>query len=308
MRKKTVEQRIIDLDNEYELLMKTAVTPREKERLQIDLDLAKRRINFGEELQKRRLETNREQKEIAALSGISESYIKQIEAGGPPIHNTPQTVDKIVDCFKGWSREQAYRTLGIKNKPRNNVMTVGRATKEFADALVNSPNSSTFVLRILDIKTKFEIDYRKKNPGEFLKLQEAYAILFDIKDYSAVQFAAAFLKIGLKANLTQTQWENIFRICKDVETQNILKIIGQALTRVIDENESEQITKSIKLKNLKPETASEDIGLIKKAIGIQQPDWADTAFGIFKNILSGAPNQNQRDVFQKSVCELFENY
>ncbi len=207
MRKKTVEQRIIDLDNKYEVLIKAAVTPREREKLQVDLDLAKRRINFGEELQKRRLETNRDQKEIAALSGISESYIKQIEAGSPPIHNTPQTVDKIVDCFKGWSRQQAYRTLGIKNKPRNNVMTVGRATKEFADALVNSPNSSTFVLRILDIKTKFEIDYRKKNPGEFLKLQEAYAILFDIKDYSAVQFAAAFLKIGLKANLIQTQWE-----------------------------------------------------------------------------------------------------
>ncbi|MGI8469917.1 MAG: hypothetical protein ACR2N3_15870 [Pyrinomonadaceae bacterium] len=77
------------------------------------------------------------------------------------------------------------------------------------------------------------MDYRKKNPGEFLNLQEAFGILSEIRDYSATQFAAAFLKVGLKARLSQKQWKDVFRTCRDAESKNSLKQLEQALEEVM---------------------------------------------------------------------------
>lgn len=240
MDEEKLEQRIKDVCDRYSDLISAASTDQEKEKLRKELDLARRRIYFGAEMKKRRKAAGKKQLQLSKAIKKSESYVKKVEAGVISLQNKPEIVDKVVENLSGWSRHQAYNMLGIDYDRLAETMTVDKAKKAFAAALVDSQNAIQFILQVLNIRTKFEMDFRQKMPGEFLPSQEIASVLFNIKDMNSVEIARAFVKIGIKANLTQKQWERIFRACKNDYGKSSLEPLEKALRTVIWDEETGQ--------------------------------------------------------------------
>jgi transcriptional regulator with XRE-family HTH domain len=245
MNKEKVKQRIEYICNKYAVLISTAPTDQKKEQLQKELNWEKRRVYFGAEMQRRRKEAGKTQEELAAEIGKSKSYIKQIEAGLISLHEKRETVDKLVKSLSGWSRRQAFITLGIEYEPSAETMTVSKAKEELGAALVDSGNVHQFILQALYIRTKFEMDYRKREPGDFLKSQQVRAIFLKLKDSSATEIAAAFVRIGINADLTQKQWERIFRSYKKAEGKSSLEPLELALRTVMWDEEKDNQQKKV---------------------------------------------------------------
>ncbi len=239
MNEEKVKQRIESIYKKYLALTTAARTDQEKEKLQKGFDLEKRRVRFGAEMQRRRKEAGKTQEQLGASIGKSKSYIKQIEAGLISLHEKRETVDKLVKSLSGWSRRQAYITLGIEYEPSAETMTVSKAKEELGAALLDSGNVHQFILRALHIRTKFEMDYRKGEPGDFLKSQQVRAIFFKLKDSSATEIAAAFVRIGINADLTQKQWERIFRSYKKAEGKSSLEPLESALRTIMWDEEQD---------------------------------------------------------------------
>ncbi len=235
-----LEQRIQDVCDRYNDLINNASTDQEKEKLRKELDLARRLVYFCAEMKKRRLAAGKTQKQLAVAIGKSESYVKQVEAGIILLQNKPKIVDKVVKSLSGWSRHEAYNMLGIEYERLSETMTLDKAKEAFAIALVDSQNANQFILQVLNIRTKFEMDFRQKMPGEFLPSQEIASVLFNIKDMNSAEIAKAFVKIGIKANLTQKQWERIFRACKNDYGKSSLEPLETALQTVMWNEETDQ--------------------------------------------------------------------
>jgi len=240
MGEEKLEQRIKKVFDRYSDLISAASTDHEKEKLRKELDLARRRIYFGAEMGRHRSVAGKMQKELADEIGKSESYVKQVEAGIISLQNKPQMVDKVVKSLNGWSRREAYNTLGIEYERLAETMTLDKAKEAFVVALVDSQNANQFILQVLNIKTKFDMDFRQKMPGEFLQSQEVASILFNIKNMNSAEISKAFVKIGIKAKLKQKQWERIFRACKNDYGKSSLEPLETALRTVIWDEETDQ--------------------------------------------------------------------
>ncbi len=237
MNKEKVKQRIENICNKYAALISAAPTDEEKEQLEKEFDWEKRRVYFGAEMQRRRKEAGKTQKELGVEIGKSEPYIKQMEAGLIPMQEKGKTVDKLVKSLSGWSRWEAYNMLKIENQPISEAMTIDEAKEAFVAVLLNCENVHQFILQVLYIKTNYDMDYRKTEKGDFLKSQEAAKILFNLTDLSAAEIANAFFRVGVNVKLTQKQWERIFRYYKKVKGKSFINMIDHALANVISDPE-----------------------------------------------------------------------
>ncbi|MGI9036874.1 MAG: hypothetical protein ACR2GD_12670, partial [Pyrinomonadaceae bacterium] len=116
----------------------------------------------------------------------------------------------------------------------------------------------------LYIRTRFEMDFRSKMPGEFLKSQKAAAILSKIKDLTPVQRAASFVNIGIETKLTQKQWERVLRACKTVDGKSSLEPLERALRTVLWDEETDQIVERVEQETEKAKTFEEEIKEIEQ--------------------------------------------